>query len=121
MKLKIDKALAIKIGCFLLLLAVAPFAFEFILIADFVGVEFAATFMLLYFRNAFEAYVIRWWQLKTELRENIYPLSQSFLFQPGAYGVSATATCLLVVLSGSTFVAFSLWLPAIAMNSGYFL
>lgn len=43
MKLKIDTVLATKIGCFPLLVAVAPFEFEFILITDFVGVEFAAT------------------------------------------------------------------------------
>jgi len=121
MKLKINGALATKVGCFLLLIAVAPFAFEFLLIADFVGVEFAATLMLLYFKDAFEAYVIRWWRFKAELREGIYQLSQSFLFQPKTYGVSATATCLLVMLIGSTFVAFSIWLPVIAMNGGHLL
>jgi hypothetical protein len=56
-KLKLNKQLLIKVGCLLLLIAVAPFAIEFLPIADLLGVEFAATFMLLHFRTAFFEFV----------------------------------------------------------------
>ncbi|MFT6753725.1 MAG: hypothetical protein ACJA2O_003921 [Candidatus Azotimanducaceae bacterium] len=61
MKLKINRPLIIKLGCVLLLLAVAPFAIEFLFIADFVGVEFAVSFMLFYVKNAFFELVEKWW------------------------------------------------------------
>lgn len=119
MKFKVDRPMLVKIGCVLLLLAVAPFAIEFLFIADFVGVEFAVTFMLLYFKTAFFELVEKWWRFKTDFKNQIYSISQLAMFQPRMYGVTSTATCLVVVLTGTTLAACTLWIPALIMSSGH--
>tara|TARA_R110002072_G_scaffold104099_1_gene228391 strand:+ start:5179 stop:5376 length:198 start_codon:yes stop_codon:yes gene_type:complete len=43
------------------------------------------------------------------------------MFQPRPYSVSAMASCIVVIFTGSTLVASYLWLPVIAMSNGYVL
>lgn len=119
MKLKIDRPMLIKVGCVLLLLAVSPFAIEFVFIADFVGVEFAVTFMLLYFKTALFELVEKWWRFKMDFKNQIGYLSQLVMFQPRTCGVTSTATCLVVVMTGTTLAACALWIPAIVMSTGF--
>ena len=119
MRIKFGKPEMIKLGCLLLLIAVSPFAVEFLVIADFVGVEFAVSFMLLYFRTAFYELVVRWWRFKKRFEDGILQISELVLFQPKPYGITSVATCTVIFVTGSTFVACALWLPAIAMSSGY--
>lgn len=117
--MRFDKKLLKNIGYLLLLLAIAPFAMEFLLIAEFAGLEFAVTFMLFYFRQLIEEWAFRWWRFRRHLTEQFDTLLALFLFQPRTYGVTATASCVVVVLTGTTFLACAVWLPAMLMSSGY--
>lgn len=107
------------LGFLLILLAVAPFAIEFLFLAEFVGLEFAVTFMVLYFKTLCEELNRRWWKLKYKLKYGFDELIDLFVFQPRTYGVSATASCVVILLTGSTLVACAIWLPAMMMSSGY--
>ncbi len=103
----------------LVLLAVAPFAIEFLFMAEFVGAEFAVTFMVYYFRNAYFELVHRFLEFKYRLEAGFDNVIQLAMFQPRLCGVSATASCVVIILTGSTLLACSLWFPAMLMSSGY--
>ncbi len=118
MNLKLDKKLVVKAGYLLLLLLVAPFAVEFILIAEFVGVEFAATFMLMYFRTAVAEALQRWRGFRMRLNEQYLWLLGTAMFQPRGYGVAASTSCAIIVFSCSTALACSVWLPLMLMSTG---
>jgi hypothetical protein len=102
----------------LILALIGVFAFEFILIAEVVGSEYALTFALLYFKQAFYDLVERWIRFKQEVTASIESLLQLLMFQPKTYGITASASCLFIVITGSTLFACAIWLPAIAMSSG---
>ena len=119
MPLKSEKPNWKTICYILLLLAVAPFAIEFLFMAEFVGAEFAVTFMLYYFRNAYYEFVHRVLEFKYRLVEGFDNVIQLAIFQPRLCGVSATASCIVIILTGSTLVACTLWLPAMFMSSGF--
>lgn len=120
MPLKPDKTFWKTAFYVLLLLAAAPIALEFLLLAEFIGAEFAVTFMLLYFRTMYYDMVHKVLAFKYRLENGFDNLIQLAMFQPRICGVSATASCLVVILTGSTLIACSLWLPAMLMSSGYF-
>ncbi|MBO6564540.1 MAG: hypothetical protein JJ956_07340 [Pseudomonadales bacterium] len=119
MKQKFDKHFLKQVGFVLVFLALAPFSIEIVLIADVAGIEFAVTFMAVYYRAVFADLVERWWRFKNRFSERLGKLAELVLFQPSSYGLTATASCLIIVLTGSTLVACSVWLPAMAMSSGF--
>ncbi len=119
MKFEPDKSTLKQIGFLLVLLALAPFAIEFLVLADFVGLEFAFSFMLLYFKTLYEDMVYRWWRLKTRFENGFDSIIQLCMFQPRTYGLTATASCVVLVFTGTTLVACAIWLPAMLMSTGY--
>jgi len=120
MKFKFDKKMLVQIAYLLVLLVIAPFAFEILILADFVGVEFAVTFMLFYFRNSAEDFIQKCYHVKHDLIRSIDALSAQFIFQPKNYLFHASASCLVLVLLSSTFFACALWMPIFALNySGF--
>lgn len=119
MKQKFDKHFLKQVGFVLVFLALAPFSIEIVLIADVAGIEFAVTFMAVYYRAVFADLVERWWRFKNRFNERLGKLAELVLFQPRSYGLTATASCLIILLTGSTLVACSVWLPAMAMSSGF--
>ena len=121
MKINFDKKLFIQIGYHLILLAIAPFAFEVLILADYVvDIEFVLTFMLLYFRTAVEDIIVRCYRLKHAVYKTIDTLSEMFIFQPKNDTLHASASCFVIVFMGSTLMASALWLPIIALNSSGF-
>lgn len=105
-------------GYLIALLAIAPFALEFLLLAEFVGLEFAFTFMVFYFRNLYQELILKWWRFKQHLSETIDDLLQLLMFQPKTYGLSATASCVFILFTGSTLLACGIWLPAMLLSTG---
>ncbi len=119
MKFEPDKSTLKQVVYLLVLLALAPFAIEFVVLADFVGLEFAFTFMLLYFRNLYEDLVKKWWRFKTRFENGFDELIGLCMFQPRTYSLTATTSCIVMFITGTTLVACAIWLPAILMSSGY--
>ena len=119
MKIRLTKEHWKNLGYLLILLALAPIAIEFLILAEFVGLEFAFTFMLVYFRNLFEELVIKWWRLKADIAAVFDNLLNLLMFQPRAAGISASVSCFIIIFTGSTLVACAIWLPALAMSVGH--
>ena len=110
MKIQLTKDHWKALGYILVLLAVSPFALEFLLMAEFVGAEFAVTFMLVYFKSLWANLVQKWWRFKHRLAYGFDEVIKLVMFQPKPYGISATASCVVIVMTGSTFVACAIWL-----------
>lgn len=116
-----DKETLKAIGYTLVLCVLAVFAFEVVLIAEVVGTEFAVTFVLLYYKQAWFELIERWIRFKAELNQQLLLLSELLVFQPRSYGVSATASCVFILFTGSTVFACAVWLPALLLSQGQFL
>ena len=52
MKFKLDKGLAIKIACIAVFMLIAPFAMEFIILAEMVGVEVLIFSFAYYYKSS---------------------------------------------------------------------
>ena len=118
MKFKIPKETLKAIAFTLILCVLAVFAFEVVLIAEVVGTEFAVTFVLLYYKQLYFDLREKCIHFKHELAQQLRMISDMLFFQPKAYGITASASCLFVILSGSTFFACAIWLPAVALGAG---
>lgn len=117
MKLNFDKKFWIKVGCWLIVLALIPVAAELIFLADIVGVEAALTFFLLYVKDIRDRVVMY-------IEATVYTyryivkncIQHSFFgFYPGV--AHSMASFLLLVISGSIFIATSVWFSYVIMGS----
>ena len=120
MKLNFDRSARIKI---LLIVAVvlmapwfAPFAMDFIILADFMGFEALLIFLFASSRSGMTV-------LRGHLAEFRSSAAATFslvvalpLFSPRVYVTHATASTLLAVFACSVLLACAVWVPAMMMS-----
>ncbi|MDP6534982.1 MAG: hypothetical protein QGG02_01340 [Gammaproteobacteria bacterium] len=122
MKFRISGSTLIKIGILLALLLlvpyVVPFAFEFLLMADFFGLEALLLFLIYQLKNVKTASLAHLSELKNHILATFYLLAGTYVFQPKVCISHAAGSSVLVVFTCSVAFALALWLPAIYLSAG---
>lgn len=116
--MKLDRALLKKILFIMIILAVAPFALEIVLLADVAGAEFAVFFLIYYLKTT--AYMIyeRWLEFKRSVLAVCALLAELYLFRPRVFATHLGASSLLLVLTSSALLCCLMWLPPLYLSSG---
>ena len=102
--MKLDRSLLKKILYVMVLLAVAPFAMEVVLLADVAGAEFAVLFLIFYLKTT--AYVIleRWLEFKRSVIAICSLVAELYLFRPRVLASHLAASSLVLVLTSSALL-----------------
>jgi hypothetical protein len=106
------------IGLVVLLLVLAPFLPEILLMADIVGLELAIAFLFYYLRSYWYLVLHFFRRLKTELVEVYWILVRCYLFRPKVYYSHVSVSLLILLVTGSTVVSMLIWAPAVLMSAG---
>ncbi len=116
--MKLDRALLKKILYIMIILVMAPFALEIVLLADVVGAEFAALFAIYYLKSI--AYLVyeRWLEAKRKMVSICTLLAGVYLFKPRIMLPHFAASSLLLLLTSSLLLSCLMWLPPIYLSSG---
>jgi hypothetical protein len=110
----LDRALLKKGFFILIILAVAPFAFEVVLLADVPGAEFAVFFLIYCLKTT--AYIIlrRWLEFKRSVFAACSLLAEMYCFRPRIMASHLAANSLILVLTSSLLLR----LPPLYLSSG---
>ena len=108
---KTQKFLFIAIMCF-----VAPFAPEFILMADIGGIELVFSFLVLYYKPILLRIQAVIQRIKIEINICTFAFKNSSIFQPKVYFTQALFYTCAFVVSGSILYASVFFLPAFLLN-----
>ena len=120
MKFRFDRKLLLKSVLTLVVLgAILLGAVELVFLIDLGGMDFAVTFLLLYFAAIRDTLIYKTRILKSEIVSAIEYLSELYMFQPKVFVSHAGATGIIVSFSCSLFLACLLWLPLIYLSSGF--
>jgi len=116
--MKLDRALLKKIFFVMIILAVAPFAMEVVLLADVAGAEFAVFFLVCYLKTT--AYMIyeRWLEFKRSMLAICALLSELYLFRPRVFATHLVSSSLLLMLTSSALLCCLMWLPPLYLSAG---
>lgn len=117
--MKLDRALLKKILFVLIILAVAPFAMEVVLLADVAGAEFAVFFLIYYLKTTAYALLERWLEFKRNVLAICKLLAELYLFRPRVMASHFAASSMILVLTSSALLCCMLWLPPLYLSSGY--
>ena len=114
----LDRALLKKGFFILIILAVAPFAFEVVLLADVARAEFAVFFLIYYLKTT--AYIIlqRWLEFKCSVFAACSLLAEMYCFRPRIMASHLAASSLILVLTSSLLLSCLMWLPPLYLRSG---
>ena len=118
--MKLDRALLKKIFFILIILAVAPFAFEVVLLADVAGAEFATFFLIYYLKTTAYIALERWLEFKRSVLAACALLAEMYCFRPRIMTSHLTASSLILVLTSSLLLSCLMWLPPLYLSSGLF-
>ena len=118
MKLNLDRETIIKIGGIILLIAILPFAVEFIFLIDVFGLEFAASFMFLYLGMMRDKFLLKLRSLKMDFNLFIISIAKMYLFQPKVFVSHSIGSGVIIALTCSVLLSCTLWIPAIYFSSG---
>ncbi len=121
MKFKLDKGLAIKIACIAVFMLIAPFAMEFIILAEMVGIEALILSFAYYYKSSLTLLVHNWRRLQQSIYDFFQYLSSLYMFQPKSCLVHGSASFVILFFSGSIILSFYLWVPVMIMSSHYIL
>lgn len=120
MKFDFDRNTKIKILLIVALVIAAPyfapFAIDFIILADFMGLEALLVFLFAYARPAVVAIQSRFSEFKRNTTATILLLADLYIFKPRVYATHATASAVLAVFACSIFFACIVWLPAMTLS-----
>jgi hypothetical protein len=120
MKLNLDRNAKIKITLILAVILAAPyfapFAIEFIILADFLGPEALLVFLFASSRSALTVLNARLSKFCRECAETASIIVKLPLFTPRIYMTHATASTLFAVFACSVFLACMVWLPVMMMS-----
>ncbi|MDO9319446.1 MAG: hypothetical protein Q7V56_14790 [Gammaproteobacteria bacterium] len=119
MKIKFDRTTLLKFVC-LIILFVALFmgAAELVLLVDLGGIDFAVTFLLVYFATIRDAISYKYRNLKSGLNELIAYASGLYMFRQRVFVSYLSVSSLIVAMTASLFFACLLWVPLIYVSSG---
>ena len=123
MNLNFDRNAKIKIFLILLLILVAPyfapFAIEFVILADFMGLEALLVFLFAYSKPILAAIHVRLSELKGSIAATAQLVVALPLFMPRIYISHATASSIFAVFACSIFLACVVWLPVMMLSTRY--
>lgn len=102
----------------MIILAIAPFALEVVLLADVAGAEFAVFFAIYYLKST--AYIVfeRWLEFKRSVISICTLLTEIYLFRPRVMISHLAASSLLLLLTSSVLLSCLMWLPPLYLSSG---
>tara|TARA_R110001592_G_scaffold24525_1_gene94381 strand:+ start:75 stop:452 length:378 start_codon:yes stop_codon:yes gene_type:complete len=123
MKFDFDRNAKIKI---LLIVAVviaapyfAPFAIDFIILADFMGLEALLIFLFAYARPAFIKIQSRFSEFNSSITATALLVAELHIFKPRIYVAHASASAVLAIFACSIFFACVVWLPVMMMSMSH--
>ncbi len=114
----LDRELLKKILYVTIILAIAPFALEVVLLADVAGAEFAVFFLLYYLKTTAYVLIERWLEFKRRLLVVCTLLAQLYLFRPRIIASHLAASSLLLLITSSLLLSCLMWLPPLYLSSG---
>ena len=117
---KLSKEKWKRIGLVTIFLLLAPLMPEIALLADFVGIELALTFLVMWLVSNWQLVVHFVRRLKTEIIEIYLILLTAYVFRPKVYFSHVSMSVLILVVSGSVLASTLLWTPAVVMSAGGF-
>ncbi|NKB33914.1 MAG: hypothetical protein GKR91_12520 [Pseudomonadales bacterium] len=118
MKFKFDKPTLLKIACLIILfVAIALGAVELLFLVDLGGIDFAVTFLLVYFASLRDSLIYKYRVLKSDFEKTITFLSELYIFQPKVFVSHASASAVLITLTSSVLLACLMWIPLIYISS----
>ena len=101
----------VKIGAWLLIILIAPFAFEILLLADIVGVEAALAFLFVYLKALRDSYKERIEGMRSILLTGFRRPMHKLRFLKISYSYGVVSSCLLLWVTGSILLSVSFWIP----------
>ena len=120
MKFNFDRNAKIKIFLIVAVIVAAPyfapFAIDFIILADFMGLEALLVFLFAYSRPVFLAIHSRFAEFRSSIAATASLVAQLYIFKPRIYVPHAAASAVLMVFACSFFLACVVWLPAMMMS-----
>ncbi len=120
MKFEIDKKAILKLILLVVIfVAILMGAVELIFLIDLGGLDFAVTFLLVYFASIRDTFIYKYRVFKSEIEEAIVYLSALYLFQPKVFVSHVSASGVLVALTCSVFLACLMWVPVMYVSSGF--
>lgn len=123
MKFDFDRNAKIKILLIVVVIIAAPyfapFAIDFIILADFMGLEALLVFLLGYSRSSFSVVQGRISDLKSSISATALLVAQLHICKPRIYVSHAGASAVLAVFACSIFLACLVWLPVMVMSMRY--
>lgn len=120
MNIEFNRKNLLRILClFVLIVAISMGAIELVFLVDLGGIDFAVTFLMVYFATIRDTLIYKFRIVKSELDRTLIYLSELYLFKPRVFASHATASSVLILISGSVLFACLMWLPAIYLSSAY--
>ncbi|WP_226665060.1 hypothetical protein [Microbulbifer aggregans] len=117
MKITLTKTQIKLIIFWAILIAIAPFALETLMLAELAGAEFAVGFLLLYLKQSIiivREKVAGFLRFCGEVAEI---LSEHFAFREGHYLSHASLSLAVIAIGAPVFYAAIVWYPVLAVRS----
>lgn len=120
MKFEFNRTNLLRALClFVLIVAMFMGAIELVFLVDLGGIDFAVTFLMVYFASIRDSLLYKYRVVKSEVQLTLKYLSELYMFKPSIFASHASASGVLVALTCSVFLALLLWLPLIYLSSGF--
>ncbi len=96
----------------------APFAIEFILLIDFVGLEALIVLLFAYSKTLMRAQIAQLTEIKANIKATLNLISELYICKPRVYFFHASASSAVAVILCSVFLACAVWVPVIFISAG---
>ncbi len=124
-KLKIEKSVLIKLlligAVFFIAPQAIPFALEFVLMVDIIGLEALVLLLIYQSRHLIAALMIRLAEWRAVVSATILLLASAYIFQPRIFLSHAAGSSLLLFFACSLAMALAIWIPAIYFSGSGFV
>lgn len=112
--------LAIIAAVFIIAPFAAPFALEFVLMADLLGLEALLLFLLLQSRHLLNTVMSRLSTWIDDVLASLTLLTSLYIFQPKIFVPHAIGSSAIVLFACSLSFALALWIPPLLLSSNGF-
>ncbi len=116
---RFDRKTWIKVGSWILILLVAPFSFEILILADVVGVDVALAVLVLYLKVISDACYETLDVVKLLLVNGLKRPLDRLRFLQRTYVVNVAGSCIVLWITGSILLSLLLWLPSFVILSQF--
>lgn len=121
MKYKLSRSGVVKLGIILALIVVAPyvapFAIDFVILADLAGLEALILIIFSLSKSSFLALHLRALQVRHDIAEIILMMARLPVFQPRIYLGHATLSSAVLILFCSIAFACVVWVPVFIISA----